>query len=296
MTTNDMKVLQELLITEIVRLLKIIFSILILINFFLLYNYFKEVFILKNKMIIIITSILLVLLSYDNANAQETARPENLKYKGDLNKNLLLHVKDVYSDYDKKVDINGTKNTSQILSNDLTFDNINVPGGGNSLRIEFKDNNIANIFKDKNVDIYGMNYYYKCVGESGKNSSCMYGGVTLNNNNTSKETISIGMNVFIDGVKQKTEVIQTNKEQVTVQEIDIKARSVINKKYEIYSIYKNNINYGIIDFHNNLEKDKSFYYDLFNFEGEHKYKFLEFYNDNKIITARDYHIDVYLYS
>lgn len=248
-----------------------------------------------NKNFLIFISFICILFSsnyFDILSASETS---DMKRKEDLKKNLLLQVNEVYSEKTKKVDVSNVKNSSQILSNDLTFEKLSIPGGTDKLRIEFKDKDIASKFKGQYVDIFGENYYYKCVGEAGENSSCMYGGVTLHKENEIKQNYSIGMNIFINGVQQETKTIQTNKYIVTVQEADMKARTIVNNINGIYDINKHDINSGIIKFHHNDEKEKSFYYDLYSFEGENRFEFLKMYNDNKTIIAKDYHIDIYLY-
>ena len=101
------------------------------------------------------------------------------------------------------------------------------------MKVEFNSSDLANQFKGKNIDIYGLYFGNKCVGLTEEKTSCLYGGVTIHDGNQLDEEKVIGVNVFKDGVQQEGFVIKTKKAKVTVQELDTKVRF----KLEIYIKY-----------------------------------------------------------
>ncbi len=53
----------------------------------------------------------------------------------------------------------------------------------NALKVEFQNNALASQFKDKKVDIYGISFANNCIGLIEDKTSCMYGGITIHDNN-----------------------------------------------------------------------------------------------------------------
>ncbi|HBI0700351.1 TPA: staphylococcal enterotoxin type H, partial [Staphylococcus aureus] len=124
-------------------------------------------------------------------------------------------------------------------------------------------------------------------------SECLYGGTTLNSEKLAQERV-IGANVCVDGIQKETELIRTNKKNVTLQELDIKIRKILSDKYKIY--YKDSeISKGLIEFDMKTPRDYSF--DIYDLKGENDYEIDKIYEDNKTLKSDDIsHIDVNLYT
>ncbi|HFN8767241.1 TPA: staphylococcal enterotoxin type S [Staphylococcus aureus] len=234
--------------------------------------------------------------SFNRFVQADESRPkiESLKKKSELDSTALYNIKTSYSQDNIILDIKNKTNSTQLLSNDLIFDDITLKEWNkNSLKTEFNSSEIANHFKGKKVDIFGIYYGANCIGEVSKRTGFIYGGITLHEEEKIDQKNSIGVNVFKDGSQQKGFMITTDKKEPTIQELDLKTRKVIQNQYKIYNSETGNIQKGYMEFHSN---SSSFYYDLFNFKGKYSVDFLKFYNDNKTINSSNLHIDVYLYS
>ncbi len=49
--------------------------------------------------------------------------------------------------------------------------------------VDFDSKDIVDKYKGKKVDLYGAYYGYQCAGGTPNKTACMYGGVTLHDNN-----------------------------------------------------------------------------------------------------------------
>lgn len=232
----------------------------------------------------------LIIIS-DNNISKGTNVIQDLKKKSDLDTTALHNISSVYSGERRYVNQKNKINSSQLLQNDLIFDGIEIKEWDkNTLKVEMENSNLANKFKGKSVDIFGEHYGAYCVGEIEKKTACMYGGLTLHEENSSQK--KVGVNVFKDGHQQKGLIIDTDKNEPTVQELDLKTRSQINKNYDIYNSHTENIQKGYITFHSDSFEIT---YDLFNFKGKTRSEFLKFYSNNETIKSKNLHIDVYLF-
>ncbi|MFS4763580.1 exotoxin beta-grasp domain-containing protein [Staphylococcus aureus] len=247
-------------------------------------------------LIIILLCIFPFEFSFNRFVLADESRPttEHLKKKSELDLTALYNIKTAYSQNTSFLDIKDKTNSTQLLSNDLIFNDIKIKEWNtDSLKTEFNNSEMASHFKGKRVGIFGVYYGANCIGEVGKRTSCLYGGVTLHEENKLDQKQSIGVNVFKDGTQQKSFVITTEKRNPTIQELDLKTRNVMQNQYKIYNSETGNIQKGYIEFHS---VKSSFYYDLFDFKGKYFVDFLKFYNDNKTISSSNLHIDVYLYA
>ncbi len=90
------------------------------------------------------------------------------------------------------------------------------------MRVKFASAGLAQNFKNKNVDIYGASFYYKCEKVSENISECLYGGTTLNNEKLEQERV-IGVGSLGKWHSKRNRInSRTNKKNVTLQELDIK--------------------------------------------------------------------------
>lgn len=221
---------------------------------------------------------------------------EDLKTKSDIDDSALVNINDDYISNKWIVEKNGLSTESSLLDFDLIFKNVDfLQSDIKDLRIEFKNPQEVLKYRGQNIDVYGIYYTGFCQGEIGIRTGCMYGGVTPHEGNVLNEKVSIGINVFKDGQQMDTEIISTNKKEVTIQELDVKARTRINNDFKIYD-KKSDIKKGFIKFHSHIPTSDSFYYDLYNIKGKYPSSYLQIYDDNKIINSSNYHVDVYLFT
>lgn len=209
------------------------------------------------------------------------------------------NIKVLYT-HDPVVGIN-KKSVDQFLEHDLIY-NIHHYNY-DQVKTELLNAEMAKQFKDKNVDIYGTNYYYQCyfskdkmVEENGR-KSCMYGGITkregniINKNDNGFPSVPITVEVYIDEHQSFSYSITTNKINVTAQELDIKARKLLIAKKQIYDgHYKR----GYIKFKE--QNHDAFQYDMFPPAGTLQSKYLMIYKDNKTVDSGKTKIEVQLYT
>lgn len=169
-------------------------------------------------------TLLFVLTSY--------AKAEDLHDKSELSD---LALANAYGQYNHPFIKENVISSEIIGEKDLIFRN--QGDNGNDLRVKFASAGLAQNFKNKNVDIYGASFYYKCEKVSENISECLYGGTTLNNEKLEQERV-IGANVWVNGIQKETELIRTNKKNVTLQELDIKMRKnyLINIEFIIKTV------------------------------------------------------------
>ncbi|CEH25627.1 Enterotoxin, phage associated [Staphylococcus aureus] len=164
--------------------------------------------------------------------------------------------------------------------------------------MDFDSKVLADKYKGKKVDLYGAYYGYQCAGGTPNKTACMYGGVTLHDNNRLTEEKKVPINLWLDG-KQNTvplETVKTNKKEVTVQELDLQARHYLHGKYNLYNsdTFDGKVQRGLIVFHTSTEPSVN--YDLFGAQGQYSNTLLRIYRDNKTINSENMHIDIYLYT
>ncbi|HDJ3052159.1 TPA: exotoxin, partial [Staphylococcus aureus] len=170
---------------------------------------------------IIITLLCLINNNYVNADVDKN----DLKKKSDIDSSKLFNLTSYYTDITWQLDESNKISTDQLLNNTIILKDIDISVlKTSSLKVEFNSSDLANQFKGKNIDIYGLYYGNKCVGLTEEKTSCLYGGVTIYDGNQLDEERVIGVNVFKDGIQQEGFVIKTKKAKVTVQELDTKVR------------------------------------------------------------------------
>ncbi|WP_275086780.1 exotoxin beta-grasp domain-containing protein [Staphylococcus delphini] len=191
-----------------------------------------------------------------------------------------------------------------ILAHDLIFNIIDrILKSDQLVKTEFSSKELAEKYRNKHVDIFGTNYYAGCYySENGKGNeelkkkTCMYGGVTDYNGNhfDNNESQAVVIQVYEDNQHTLSFDIQTNKKDVTAQELDVKARNFLVKKLKLYENQSTPYETGYIKF---IEKDgNSFWYDLMPPPGSalDQSKYLMIYADNKTVESKDIKIEVHL--
>ncbi|MBS3496218.1 staphylococcal enterotoxin type G, partial [Staphylococcus aureus] len=89
---------------------------------------------------------------------------------------------------------------------------------------------------------------------------CMYGGLTFNSSENERDKL-ITVQVTIDNRQSLGFTITTNKNMVTIQELDYKARHWLTKEKKLYEFDGSAFESGYIKF---TEKNNtSFWFDLF---------------------------------
>ncbi|ORN75497.1 hypothetical protein B8A15_14775, partial [Staphylococcus aureus] len=87
----------------------------------------------------------------------------------------------------------------------------------NEVKTELENTELANNYKDKKVDIFGVPYFYTCIipkSEPDINQNfggcCMYGGLTFNSSENERDKL-ITVQVTIDNRQSLGFTITTNK-------------------------------------------------------------------------------------
>ncbi|HGK7895474.1 TPA: streptococcal pyrogenic exotoxin SpeA, partial [Streptococcus pyogenes] len=171
------------------------------------------------KMVFFVLVTFLGLTISQEVFAQQDPDPSQL-HRSSLVKNL----QNIYFLYEgDPVTHENVKSVDQLLSHDLIY---NVSGPNyDKLKTELKNQEMATLFKDKNIDIYGVEYYHLCyLCENAERSACIYGGVTNHEGNHLEIPKKIVVKVSIDGIQSLSFDIETNKKMVTAQELDYKVR------------------------------------------------------------------------
>ncbi|MGJ5700399.1 exotoxin beta-grasp domain-containing protein [Staphylococcus chromogenes] len=245
---------------------------------------------MKKTISILLTLFTLIFcLSIDDSSAKmDEDKIKNLHEKSSLSE---LALSNAHIQYTHPFIQENISTTEIVGGTDLIFRNKGT--GGNDLRVKFASKELAESFKDKNVDIYGGSYFHKCEKVSEKTIECLYGGTTLNKDKLETQK-SIGINIFIDGSQKPTEFARTKKKNVTLQELDMNVRKILEEKYKIY-IKDSNVNKGLIEF--DMKTSENYSFDIYDLKGENDFEILKMYEDNKTLNVEDIsHIDVYLYS
>lgn len=255
---------------------------------------------MKKILAFIFTFFTFICLVGSNVSANENinlTNKENLHKKSEVSRLALDNMRHNYLDREP-VKVENKMTEDKFLGNDLLFKNFfSSHKWFNDLLIQFENDETANKFKSKNVDIYGLEYSLNCYGGEESKTACTYGGVTLHDGNKLESEKQIPINLWIDGTQKKVSLdkVKTNKREVTVQELDAQARLFLQKDLNLYTTDKlgGEIQKGIIVFH--TYDNNEITYDLFDINGEHPEKQLQIYKDNKTVSSQNLHIDIYLY-
>ncbi|NJI01814.1 exotoxin beta-grasp domain-containing protein [Staphylococcus agnetis] len=248
----------------------------------------------KLLILIILASFSMLILSYV-VNAKEAHSSDELHKKRDLDSLVLSRVKHSYGLVENA--IAESKNTNEkFLQNSLVFKKFFQSHSlYNDLLVDFESESTANNLLNKTVDIYGVKYGNRCYGGEIDKTACIYGGVTLRENNIYTEEKNVPINLWIDNKKEKpTFKVTTKKKKVTIQELDAKVRKHLSDKYNIYETdsFGGEIQKGRVIYETSSE---SIEYDLYKIDGEFADTYLRIYQDNKIVSSDNLHIDIYLY-
>ncbi|HDC3516147.1 TPA: staphylococcal enterotoxin type J [Staphylococcus aureus] len=256
---------------------------------------------MKKTIFILIFSLTLTLLItplvYSDSK-NETIKEKNLHKKSELSSITLNNLRHIHFFNEKGIS-EKIMTEDQFLDYTLLFKSFFISHSQyNDLLVQFDSKETVNKFKGKQVDLYGSYYGFQCSGGKPNKTACMYGGVTLHENNQLYDTKKIPINLWIDSIRTVVplDIVKTNKKKVTIQELDLQARYYLHKQYNLYnpSTFDGKIQKGLIVFHTSKEPLVS--YDLFNVIGQYPDKLLKIYQDNKIIESENMHIDIYLYT
>ncbi|MCE5154962.1 exotoxin [Staphylococcus hyicus] len=251
----------------------------------------KKIFLLFVSLLIFC----LLLINFYDAHAEELSSPESLHKKSDLDSLVLSRLKHSYGLVENAIAESKITN-EKFLQNSLVFKNF-FKGHPwyNDLLVAFDSESTANNFLNQTVDIYGVKYGNRCYGGEVGKTACIYGGVTLRENNLLEEEKNIPVNLWIDS-KQETPTfkVTTKKKKVTIQELDAKVRKHLSDKYKLYETdsFGGQIQKGLVGYESISENIK---FDLFKVNGEFADSYLRIYQDNKTISSESLHIDIYLY-
>lgn len=195
------------------------------------------------------------------------------------------------------VDATNTKSTDKFLEHDLNFP-IKI-GEFNKVKTEFTNKDLANMFENKNVDVFGVKYTYQCIYSNDSNNNklmrnaCIYGGVTYHSDDNNNYQITVP--VTVNGHQNYSFTINTKKDKVTAQELDYKIRNYLTKEKHLYTYEGSAYETGYVKF---IEKNgESFWYDVFpkpKTEPFDPSRFLMFYNDNNTLESNSLRVEVHL--
>ncbi|NEF13790.1 staphylococcal enterotoxin type A [Staphylococcus aureus] len=234
----------------------------------------------------------------NGSEKSEEINEKDLRKKSELQGTALGNLKQIYY-YNEKAKTENKESHDQFLQHTILFKGFFTDHSWyNDLLVDFDSKDIVDKYKGKKVDLYGAYYGYQCAGGTPNKTACMYGGVTLHDNNRLTEEKKVPINLWLDG-KQNTvplETVKTNKKNVTVQELDLQARRYLQEKYNLYNsdVFDGKVQWGLIVFHTSTEPSVN--YDLFGAQGQYSNTLLRIYRDNKTINSENMHIDIYLYT
>ncbi|EGQ2909807.1 TPA: exotoxin [Staphylococcus pseudintermedius] len=246
---------------------------------------------------------ILFVISSSTALADHTLDPTpDQLHKSSEFKGLMGNVKYLY---DRNfISESNVKSIDSLLAHDLIFcireSEIKEYG---LVKTEFASKELAQNYRNKQVDIFGANYYVDCYfsgkekgNEEDNGKTCMYGGVTNYEGNhlDNHKSQTIYVKVFENSKHIITFEIQADKKLVTAQELDAKARKFLIDKLNLYEFKGSPYETGYIKFIEN--DDKSFWYDLMPPPGNNfnQSKYLTMYSDNKTVESKDIKIEVHL--
>ncbi|HER3360848.1 TPA: exotoxin, partial [Streptococcus pyogenes] len=239
------------------------------------------------KIVYFVLAIFLGLTTSQEVFAQQDPNPSQL-HRSSLVKNL----QNIYFLYEGDPVVHeNVKSVDQLLSHDLIY---NVSGlNYDKLKTELKNREMSTLFKNKNVDIYGVEYYYHCyLCRNAKRRACIYGGVTNHEGNHLEIPKNILVKVSIDGIQSLSFDIETSKKMVTAQELDYKVRKHLTDNKQLYTNGPSKYETGYIKF---ISKDKeTFWFDFFPEPEFNQVKYLMIYKDNETLDSSTSQIEVYL--
>lgn len=256
---------------------------------------------IKKTTFILLSFIALTLITSPFVNCSEKSEEINgkdLQKKSELQGTALSNLRQTYYHNGSAI-IENKESNDQFLKNTILFNDFFTGHQWyNDLLVDLGSKDTANIYKGKKVDLYGVYYGYQCTGGTPFKTACMYGGVTLHDNNQLEEEKKVPINLWIDG-KQNTVplgTVKTNKKEVTVQELELQSRHYLHETYNLYNTdaFNGKIQRGLIEFHSS--SGDSVGYDLFGAQGQYPDTQLRIYRDNKTIKSKNMHIDIYLYT
>lgn len=256
---------------------------------------------MKKTTLILTLCIVITLITsplVDGSEKNEETNEQNLHKKSELQGVALDNLRQTYY-YNGKSITENKESDDQFLNHTILFkDFFTGHQWYNDLLVDLGSKDTANKYKGRKVDLYGVYYGYQCAGGTPFKTACMYGGVTLHDNNQLEEEKKVPINLWIDG-KQTTVplgTVKTNKKEVTVQELDLQSRHYLHETYNLYNTdaFNGKIQRGLIEFH--LSSGDSVSYDLFGAQGQYPDTQLRIYRDNKTIKSKNMHIDIYLYT
>ncbi|HGO3123455.1 TPA: staphylococcal enterotoxin type U, partial [Staphylococcus aureus] len=232
-------------------------------------------------------------------------RPEQLNKASEFT-GLMDNMRYLYDD--KHVSETNIKAQEKFLQHDLLFKiNGSKIDGSKILKTEFNNKSLSDKYKNKNVDLFGTNYYNQCYFSADNmelndgrliEKTCMYGGVTehdgnqIDKNNLTDNSHNILIKVYENERNTLSFDISTNKKNITAQEIDYKVRNYLLKHKNLYEFNSSPYETGYIKF---IEGNShSFWYDMMPESGEKFYptKYLLIYNDNKTVESKFINVEV----
>ncbi|HAR5802265.1 TPA: exotoxin [Staphylococcus pseudintermedius] len=254
----------------------------------------------KIPLILILSFIVIFIITpcVNGAEKSEITKEGSLHKKSDLPGVTLNNLRQIYF-YNEKINSENKSTEDQFLDYTLLFNDFFIDHPWyNDLLVQFISKEDASKYKGKKIDLYGSHYGYSCFGGKPHKTACMYGGVTLHDNNKLDEEKKIPVNLWLDGKQTSVplDTVRTYKKEVTVQELDLKARHYLHEKYNLYNpdAFGGKIQRGLIVFETSRKHSAS--YDLYAAEGKGADTILRIYQDNKTISSENIHIDIYLYT
>lgn len=246
----------------------------------------------------LIVIVLLLSVSQIKDNTFQTSS-EDLHHKSELSSLALNNMRHNYFHRWPPVKGENKITNDQFLANTLLFkDFLTNHQYYNDLLVQFNSKETTDKFKAKTVDIYGLAYDFQCNGGEPNKTNCIYGGLTTHEDNKLDKPKNVPINLWIDGAQKRVSLdkVKTDKKTVTIQELDAQARYFLQGEYLLYhnDSFGGKIQKGFIEFHDANGFEVS--YDLFDVKGDYPDTQLRIYNDNKTISSKNLHIDIYLFT
>ncbi|HEK9347130.1 TPA: streptococcal pyrogenic exotoxin SpeH, partial [Streptococcus equi subsp. equi] len=105
-----------------------------------------------------------------------------------------------------------------------------------------------------------------------------------------KKEIKVPINVWDKSKQHPPMFITVNKPKVTAQEVDIKVRKLLIKKYDIYNNREQKYSKGTVTL--DLNSGKDIVFDLYYFGNGDFNSMLKIYSNNERIDSTQFHVDV----
>ncbi|HCZ7178270.1 TPA: exotoxin, partial [Staphylococcus aureus] len=121
---------------------------------------------------------------------------------------------------------------------------------------------------------------------------CMYGGITLNENNTNNRIQPIVVKVYENDSVTLSFDINIDKETVTIQELDYKVRNKLISKINLYHLGGTSYETGYIKFIENA--NRYYWYDMMPDPSFTQSKYLMIYRGNETVESAKTEIEVHL--